>query len=88
MDMSFRAPTTAKGWISIGIIVLVLLSGIWPVIALFDANTLAFGLPLLMVWSIAVLFITTAAMVVINRITGDMGDVDPLDAAADAGEEA
>lgn len=86
MDMRLRTPTTARGWISIGIIFLVLLSGTWPVIVLFDANVLVLGMPLLMVWSTAILFITTAAMMIINRITGDMGDVDPLDDAAEAGE--
>lgn len=83
MDMRFRTPRTSKGWISIGIIVLVLLIGVWPIIPLFDANILVFGVPLLMVWSIAILFITTAAMVIINRLTGDMGDVDDLEQAGD-----
>ena len=86
MDMRFRAPTTAKGWESLGIVAAVLIIGIWPVITLFNQNTLVFGLPLLMVWSIAMLFITTLAMVIINIITGDLGDHDPLDPSASGGE--
>jgi len=84
MDMRLRTPRTTKGWISIGIIAFVILIGVWPVVPLFNANTLVLGVPLLMVWSVAILFITTAAMVIINRLTGDMGDVDELD---EAGEE-
>lgn len=83
MDMRFRTPRTTKGWVSVGIIVFVILIGVWPVIPLFNANTLVLGVPLLMVWSVAILFITTAAMVIINRLTGDMGDVDELDEAGD-----
>lgn len=79
MDMRFRAPTTTGGWVSLGIIVVSLILGVWPVVVLFDVNVLVLGMPLLMIWSIAILFITTIAMVIINQITGDLGDVDPLD---------
>ena len=79
MDMRLLMPTTARGWVSLGIIVLAILLGIWPVIPLFDRDVLVAGLPLLMVWSIAMLGITTLAMVLVNRITGDTGDDDPLD---------
>lgn len=83
MDMRFRTPRTTRGWVSLGIIVVVLLLGTWPVIALFDTNSLLFGIPVLMVWSIAILFIATAAMMIINRLTGDMGDIDELDEPGD-----
>lgn len=87
MDMRFRSPTTAAGWVSVGIVAAVLILGIWPVVALFNHPTLVFGLPVLMVWSIAILFISTFAMVIINVITGDRGDDDPLDPDSHAGEE-
>lgn len=83
MDMRFRTPRTTRGWVSLGIIVVVVLLGIWPAIALFDTNTLLFGIPVLMVWSVAILFIATAAMMIINRLTGDIGDSDELDESGD-----
>ena len=83
MDMRFRTPTTARGWLSLGVIGIALLLGIWPVIPLFNQNVLVLGLPLILVWSIAMLGITTIAMIVVNRITGDMGDDDPLDESRD-----
>lgn len=89
MDMRFRTPTSAGGWVSLGIVAVVIVLGIWPVVVLFDRNVLVLGMPLLMVWSIAILFITTIAMVIINRITGDLGDVNPLDpngTSVDAGQ--
>ena len=83
MDMRFRTPTTARGWLSLGVIGIALLLGIWPVIPLFNQNVLVLGLPLILVWSIAMLGITTIAMILVNRITGDMGDDDPLDESRD-----
>lgn len=83
MDMRLRTPRTARGWISLSIIVVVILAGIWPIIPLFNTDTLIFGMPLLMVWAIVILFISTAAMVIVNRLTGDMGDVDELDGAGE-----
>lgn len=83
MDMRFRTPTTARGWLSLGVILVALLLGIWPVISLFNRNVLVLGLPLLLVWTVAMLGITTIAMILVNRITGDMGDVDPLDLPQD-----
>lgn len=73
MDMRFRGPRTARGWISLGIILVVLIIGLWPVIALFNTTALPLGIPALMLWSIFILFATTAAMVIINAITGDRG---------------
>lgn len=71
MNMKFRWPSTKRGWLCLGIIIGVILIGIWPIIPLFNQEILVLGLPLLMVWSIAILFITTAAMVTINLILGD-----------------
>jgi hypothetical protein len=53
------------------------------VIPLFNKNVLVLGLPLILVWSVAMLGITTIAMILVNRITGDMGDDDPLDVPRD-----
>ena len=83
MDMRFRTPTTARGWLSLGVIGIALLLGIWPVIPLFNQNVLVLGLPLILVWSVAMLGITTVAMILVNRITGDTGDDDPLDVPRD-----
>lgn len=71
MNMNFRWPRTVRGWLCVGIIAVVVSIGLWPVIPLFNQEALILGLPLLMVWSIAILFITTAAMVAINFILGD-----------------
>jgi len=83
MNMSFRTPRTTRGWISLAIVVVVVLIGVWPIIVVFDTNSLLFGVPVLMAWSIAILFITTSAMMIINRITGDTGYGDESDETGD-----
>lgn len=69
MDMSLRLPKTAKAWTGLGIVVATLLLGIWPVIALFNKPILVLGMPLIMVWSAAMLVITTIAMVLLNVLS-------------------
>ena len=71
MNMKFRWPRRRLDWLCFGIIIVVISIGLWPIIPLFNHETLVLGLPLLMVWSIAILVITTAAMVAVNFILGD-----------------
>lgn len=71
MNMKVRWPKSGRGWLSLAIVCAVLIVGLWPIIALFNSPALVFGLPVLLVWSIVILFLTTAAMVAINFIMGD-----------------
>ncbi|MEI3597904.1 MULTISPECIES: hypothetical protein [unclassified Oceanobacillus] len=66
----FKRPKTKKGWFSFGAIIVVLLLGNWPVIPLFNKDILIFGFPLIMLWSIILIFVTTFVMVIINRNGG------------------
>jgi len=70
MKATFKLPKSKKGWLSLGLVILTLLLGIWPVIHLFNQEILIFGMPLLMLWSIIIIFITTAVMVIVNKIGG------------------
>lgn len=70
MKATFKLPKSKKGWLSLSLVVLTLLLGIWPVIHLFNQEILIFGMPLLMLWSIIIIFITTAVMVIVNKIGG------------------
>jgi len=70
MKATFKLPKSKKGWLSLGLVILTLLFGIWPVIHLFNQEILVFGMPLLMLWSTIIIFITTAVMVIVNKIGG------------------
>ncbi|WP_085993253.1 hypothetical protein [Oceanobacillus senegalensis] len=70
MKAKFKLPKTGKGWFSVGLIAFVIILGSWPVVHLFNQEIILFGMPLLMVWSIFLIIITTFAMVLINRIGG------------------
>ena len=72
MKATFKHPKTLKGWFSISLITFVIILGSWPVIHLVNKEIIVFGLPLLMVWSIVLIFLTTFSMVLINKI----GDAD------------
>lgn len=71
MNMRIRWPRTARGWLCFAIIMAVVVVGLWPIIALFNSPTLVLGVPLLLFWSVVILFLTTAAMVIVNIIMGD-----------------
>ncbi|WP_156290594.1 hypothetical protein [Oceanobacillus salinisoli] len=70
MKATFKRPKTSKGWLSLGLIAFIILLGSWPVIHLFNREVIVFGLPLLMVWSIVLIFLTTFTMLFINKIGG------------------
>ncbi|WP_080872806.1 hypothetical protein [Oceanobacillus timonensis] len=70
MKATFKLPKTKRGWISVGLIIFVISLGSWPVIHLFDKEIILFGMPLLMVWSIAIILLTTLAMIIIDKIGG------------------
>ncbi|SOC40770.1 hypothetical protein SAMN05878391_1109 [Salinicoccus kekensis] len=70
MKATFKLPKTKKGWVSLGLVVFTLLLGIWPVIHLFNQDILIFGMPLLMLWSIVIIIMTTSVMMIINKIGG------------------
>lgn len=70
MKIKFKYPKTKKGWFSVGLIVIVIALGSWPIIHLFNKNIIILGMPLLMVWSIVLIILTTLAMIIIDKIGG------------------
>lgn len=70
MKSTFKLPKTKKGWFSVLLVVLVIAIGCWPVINFFNKEVLVFGMPLLMFWSILIVFLATLTMVIIDRIGG------------------
>lgn len=70
MKSTFKLPKTGKGWFSVFLIVAVIAIGSWPIINIFDKEVIFFGMPLLMFWSVAIIFITTAVMIFIDFIGG------------------
>ncbi|ASN04450.1 hypothetical protein [Virgibacillus necropolis] len=70
MKATFRLPNTGKGWISLGLIIFVILLGSWPVIPLLNNETIILGMPILMTWSVIIIFLTTFIMWFINKIGG------------------
>ncbi|MGJ9457432.1 hypothetical protein [Oceanobacillus sp. CF4.6] len=70
MKATFKRPKTKKGWLSFSSIVIVILLGSWPVIHLFNKEVIIFGFPLLMLWSMILIFLTTFIMIVINKVGG------------------
>ncbi|GGJ42036.1 hypothetical protein [Virgibacillus salexigens] len=70
MKSTFMLPKTRKGWISLALIVFVIILGSWPVIPFFNKETIVFGMPMLMLWSIVIIVITTSTLWFINKIGG------------------
>jgi len=70
MKATFILPKTVKGWFSLGIIIFVILLGSWPVIPLLNNETIVFGMPTLMVWSILLIFLTTFILWFADKIGG------------------
>lgn len=68
MKKGIRWPNSARKWVCVGLVVGVIVIGVWPVIPLFNSDTIIFGMPVLMVWSVVIVFLTTAAMVACNLI--------------------
>jgi len=66
----FRLPKTTRGWFSLILILLVVFIGGWPIIPLLNKDVIVFGMPLLMVWSILIIFLATFSMWLIEKIGG------------------
>ncbi|WP_216830298.1 hypothetical protein [Alkalihalobacterium elongatum] len=62
MKATFRLPKTPKGWLFLFLIVLNVVLGCWPVILLFNTETIVFGIPFLMFWTYLIVFSTTLTM--------------------------
>ncbi|MBP2077121.1 MULTISPECIES: hypothetical protein [Oceanobacillus] len=70
MKATFKLPKTKKGWFGVSLIAIIILLGGWPIINIFNQEIIVFGLPLIMVWSILIIFLTTFSMAFINKIGG------------------
>lgn len=57
-----RLPKTRRDWVFLGLFVLVVILGSWPVIPLFSQNVVVLGMPLLMLWSYVIVFLTCFLM--------------------------
>ncbi|MCM3088312.1 hypothetical protein [Bhargavaea ginsengi] len=68
MKATFRTPKTYKGWIGLFSILIIVLLGSWPVIPLLNHETILFGMPILMVWSVILIFLTTGTLIVLNKM--------------------
>lgn len=68
MKATFRTPKTHKGWIGLFAILTVVILGSWPVIPLVNHETILFGMPILMVWSIILIFLTTGILMALNKM--------------------
>ncbi|TRM12049.1 hypothetical protein FH966_10345 [Lentibacillus cibarius] len=70
MKATFKHPNTKKGWFSVCLIAFVIALGSWSIINLFNKEIIVLGMPLLMVWSIVLILLTTFAMIIIDKIGG------------------
>jgi hypothetical protein len=68
MQFRTRRPRAARHWLAIAVVVVTLLLGLWPTVALFNTEQLIFGLPALVTWSVIVTVLTSAAMVIVNAL--------------------
>lgn len=68
MKATFRTPKTNKGWFGLAAILTIVLLGSWPVIPLLNKETILFGMPVLMVWSIVLIILTTGTLMVLNKM--------------------
>ena len=48
MKMGIRWPDSARKWVCFGLVVGVIVIGVWPVIPLFNSDTIIFGIPCLL----------------------------------------
>lgn len=70
MKNTFKLPKTGKGWFSVILVAMVIALGTWPIINLFDKEIIVLGMPLLMFWSIVLIFLSCLAMIFIDYIGG------------------
>lgn len=71
MRSTLKLPKTAKGWFSLLLIIFTVFVGGWPIIPIVNKPTLFLGMPLIMVWSVFIIFLTTFSMWLINKIGVD-----------------
>jgi len=70
MKAKFKLPKTSKGWLALAVIFIIVLLGSWPVIPLLNNDAIVLGMPILMTWSVMLIFLTTAVLWGINKIGG------------------
>ncbi|UJL47450.1 hypothetical protein KFZ58_06090 [Virgibacillus sp. NKC19-16] len=70
MKATFKLPKTKKGWFSVCLVAFVIALGSWPIIHLFNKEIIVLGMPLMMLWSIVLIFLTTFSMILIDKIGG------------------
>lgn len=70
MKATFKIPKTGKGWACFALILFTIALGGWPVVPFLNTETLVLGMPIIMVWSIFIIFFTTLVMVFIDKIGG------------------
>ncbi|KZE36876.1 hypothetical protein AV656_13930 [Bhargavaea cecembensis] len=68
MKATFKTPKTYKGWIGLFAILTIVLLGSWPVIPLLNHETIVFGMPILMTWSVILIFLTTGILMLLNKM--------------------
>jgi hypothetical protein len=68
MKAKLRLPRTRLGWLFLVLFVVNVLIGSWPVIPLFNQNTIVLGLPLLILWSYIIVFTTVFLMWLATRM--------------------
>ncbi|MCM5705051.1 hypothetical protein [Larsenimonas salina] len=73
--LALMRPSTRGGWLCVGLFLMVIVSGLWPVVTWVNRPVLVAGLPLLAVWAYVIVAASTLAMVIGNRICG-RGDDD------------
>lgn len=70
MKSTFKLPKSKREWLSLFLIIFTIILGSWPIILLLNTTTIIFGLPILMIWSIFIIFFTTFVLWFINKIGG------------------
>lgn len=70
MKNILKLPKKFKGWLCLCLILFVIFIGGWPIIPLLNKPILVLGMPLLMVWSIFIIIVTTLTMIIIDKIGG------------------
>lgn len=60
-------PTTAAGWLLLLAFVAIVAAGVWPVIGWVNRAVLVLGVPLIVVWSYAIIFASVVLMLVANH---------------------
>jgi len=70
MKGTIKYPKSYKEWLSLFLIIFTIILGGWPIIPLLNNTTIVFGMPILMIWSVFIIFFTTFVLWFINKIGG------------------